>query len=94
MTKAGAYAIQGRAGRFIRGSRLLTTTSVGLPLEHLLAALRELLGLDENDTNVVQAPSLATLYAWAAALLAKNNGSVPGNGAPRLACFQIFRDLL
>jgi septum formation protein len=46
--KAGAYAIQGRAGRFIPRIEGCYYNVVGLPLEHLLAALREL-GWTENE---------------------------------------------
>jgi septum formation protein len=46
--KAGAYAIQGRAGRFIPRIEGCYYNVVGLPLEHLLAALREL-GWTENQ---------------------------------------------
>ena len=46
--KAGAYAIQGRAGRFIPRNEGCYYNVVGLPLEHLLAALREL-GWTENE---------------------------------------------
>jgi len=46
--KAGAYAIQGRAGRFIPRIEGCYYNVVGLPLEHLLAALREL-GWAENE---------------------------------------------
>ena len=47
--KAGAYAIQGRAGRFIPRIEGCYYNVVGLPLEHLLAALREL-GWTENES--------------------------------------------
>ena len=46
--KAGAYAIQGRAGRFIPRIEGCYYNVVGLPLEHLLAALREL-GWTEDE---------------------------------------------
>ncbi len=46
--KAGAYAIQGRAGRFIPRIEGCYYNVVGLPLERLLAALREL-GWTENE---------------------------------------------
>jgi len=46
--KAGAYAIQGRAGRFIPRIEGCYYNVVGLPLEHLLASLREL-GWTENE---------------------------------------------
>jgi len=46
--KAGAYAIQGRAGRYIPRIEGCYYNVVGLPLEHLLAALREL-GWTENE---------------------------------------------
>ena len=46
--KAGAYAIQGRAGRFIPRIEGCYYNVVGLPLEHLLASLREL-GWMENE---------------------------------------------
>ncbi len=46
--KAGAYAIQGRAARFIPRIEGCYYNVVGLPLEHLLAALREL-GWTENE---------------------------------------------
>ena len=46
--KAGAYAIQGRAGRFIPRIEGCYYNVVGLPLERLLAALREL-GWSENE---------------------------------------------
>jgi septum formation protein len=47
--KAGAYAIQGRAGRFIPRIEGCYFNVVGLPLEHLLAALREL-GWTDNES--------------------------------------------
>jgi len=47
--KAGAYAIQGRGGRFIPRIEGCYYNVVGLPLEHLLAALREL-GWTENES--------------------------------------------
>lgn len=46
--KAGAYAIQGRAARFIPRIEGCYYNVVGLPLEHLLASLREL-GWTENE---------------------------------------------
>jgi septum formation protein len=46
--KAGAYAIQGRGGRFIPRIEGCYYNVVGLPLEHLLAALREL-GWTEDE---------------------------------------------
>ncbi|HXR32416.1 MAG TPA: Maf family protein [Verrucomicrobiae bacterium] len=46
--KAGAYAIQGRASRYIPRIEGCYYNVVGLPLEHLLAALREL-GWTENE---------------------------------------------
>ncbi|MFI5097177.1 MAG: Maf family protein [Candidatus Acidiferrales bacterium] len=46
--KAGAYAIQGRASRFIPRIEGCYYNVVGLPLEHLLASLREL-GWTENE---------------------------------------------
>src|SRR5271157_6021101 len=46
--KAGSYAIQGRAGRYIPRIEGCYYNVVGLPLEHLLASLREL-GWMENE---------------------------------------------
>src|SRR6516162_1801752 len=40
--KAGAYAIQGRAGRYIPRIEVCYFNVVGLPLAHLLSTLREL----------------------------------------------------
>jgi len=47
--KAGAYAIQGRAGRYIPRIEGCYFNVVGLPLAHLLSALREL-GWSEHDS--------------------------------------------
>jgi septum formation protein len=47
--KAGAYAIQGRAGRYIPRIEGCYFNVVGLPLAHLLSTLREL-GWSEHDS--------------------------------------------
>jgi septum formation protein len=49
--KAGAYAIQGRAGRYIPRIEGCYFNVVGLPLAHLVAALREL-GWSEDSENM------------------------------------------
>ena len=53
--KAGAYAIQGRAGRYIPRIEGCYFNVVGLPLARVVASLREL-GWSENESEVVASP--------------------------------------